>query len=165
MESEDIFVLQKIIAIDNYDWSADFISYELDLPISRIERSLDRLRESSFLDSNLRTNKHLTKLYFLNDLHYQFPARPGKLGRGILTGAKPGTFFCVGLPYTSIWIWPKENGPDLGYEITPLSPGCCFAVQQDEKLRKLLAITETLRVAGPSAREWAKHSFKQIGLF
>ncbi len=165
MESEDVFILQKIIAIGNGDWSPELLALELDQSSSRIAKAIDNLRHAKLLDSHHRFIPENTKNFLLKDLHRYFPARPGKLGRGILTGAKPGTYFCVGLSYASIWIWPLENGPDLGYEITPLSSGCCFAVTQDVRLKKILAITETLRVAGPEAQEWAEYSFKQNGLF
>lgn len=165
MEAEDVFILQKIIAAEGFNWTPEFLSHELDYTVPEIERFLVKLRKFELLSSSNKLHVQNVKKFLLQELPKLFPAKPGSLGRGTLTGAKPGHYFCVGLPYTSIWIWPHEDGQDVGYEISPLSPKCCFAVLQDEKLKKILAITETLRVAGSEARSWAEQSFKQIGLF
>jgi hypothetical protein len=165
MSGEDIFILLKILAIRNHDWTPVELSYELDTPLSQIEHTLVRLKKEDLLHSDNRPDYHRVKDFLLQDLPVLYPARPGKLSQGILTGAKPGSYFCIGLPYSSIWVWPHEGGPNIGYEIEPLSSKCCFAVYQDQRLKEILAITETLRVAGANAQVWAQESFKQIDLF
>lgn len=165
MEAEDVFILQKILAVEGFNWKVEDLSRELDVESAKIEECLFNLKEAKLISVNNQIQKKKVEKFLLTDLPRLHPASPGKLTRGTLTGAKPGTYFCVGLPYTSIWVWPHEDGSDIGYELKPLSPKCCFAVLQDERLKKILAITETLRVSGDKALDWAQKSFRQIGLF
>ena len=165
MQTEDVIALLKIAAIGSCDWTPAQLSLELGHSVAEIEASIKRLTDAQLLRSTFRPDPDSLRKFLLIDLHKRYPVTPGKLTRGILTGAKQAPYFTVGLPYTSIWVWPKENGPDWGFEIAPLSPHCCFAAVNDKKLRELLAITETLRVAGQEARIWAEYSLKQIGLF
>ncbi|MES2525556.1 MAG: hypothetical protein V4598_00655 [Bdellovibrionota bacterium] len=165
MQSEDVLVLLKIAAIESCEWTPAQLSYELGHTVAEIEASLKRLTDKKLLRSTFRPDPDLFKKFLLMELPKLFPVKPGKLTRGILTGAKQAPYFTTGLPYTSIWVWPSENGKDWGFEIAPLSPHTCFAAFNDRKLRQLLAIAETLRVAGQEARLWAEFSLRQIGLF
>lgn len=165
MQPEDVFILLKIAAARSCDWTPEHLSFETGHSIPEIEASIKRLTEARLLRSTFRPDPDVLKKFLLLDLPKKFPVTPGKLTKGILTGAKQAPYFTVGLPYTSIWVWPHEDGKDWGFEIKPLSPHCCFAVKNDKNLRDLLAIAETLRVAGQEARIWAEFSLKQSGLF
>ncbi|MBA2404526.1 MAG: hypothetical protein H0V66_07135 [Bdellovibrionales bacterium] len=100
--------------------------------------------------------------FLLFEIQNLFPTKPGEKTRGMLTGAKSGNYFAIGLPFASIWVWPDPYAREQGYAITPLSPQCCFAALHDPKLKQLLAITETMRVAGSEARLWAKAELDKI---
>ncbi len=165
MQSEDVLVLLKIAAIKSCEWTPEQLSLELGHTLQEVEASLQRLTKAQLLRSTNKPDPDVLRKFLLLDMPKLFPVKPGKLTRGILTGAKQAPYFTMGLPFTSIWVWKKENGPDWGFEIAPLSQHCCFAALNDRKLRELLAITETLRVAGQEARIWAEYSLKQIGLF
>ncbi len=165
MQPEDVFILLKIAATKSCEWTPEQLSMELGHSISEVEASIQRLIKFELLRSTYRPDPDAFKKFLLLDLHKKFPVKPGKLTKGTLTGAKQAPYFTVGLPYTSIWVWPHEDGKDWGFEIKPLSPHCCFAVKNDRNLRELLAIAETLRVAGQDARIWAEFSLKQTGLF
>lgn len=165
METQDIFILLKICAIHPGFWSAEDLPKELLMTPDQIQKSLKELRLQNFLDEELKPVIPSIKALLLEEIYRLYPVKPGKLARGFLTGAKPGNYFTGPLPYTSVWVWPEEDGKDWGYEITPLSPTCSFAVRQDRRLREILAITETIRVKGPEAKDWARESFKRIGLF
>lgn len=166
MRPEDVLVLLKIAVVENCEWNAELLSFELGHSVTEIEASLRRLKTSKLLRSSNQPDPEALKRFLLKDLPELFPAAPGKQGRGILTGAKPDNYHVTAdLPYTSIWIWSTVDGQDMGFEIPPLSPHCCFAALNDQRLRKVLAITETLRVSGHKAQVWAELAFRQIGLF
>lgn len=165
MHPEDVIVLLKIAAIGSCDWTPFQLSLELGHSLGEVEASLDRLYKSGLLRSTSLPDPDALRKFLLIELPDRFPATPGKVTRGMLTGARPSHYFALEMPFTSIWVWSKENGPDWGLEIPPLSPHCCFAAMNDRRLRKLLSITETVRVGGPEARAWAEISFRQCGLF
>lgn len=165
MRPEDIFVLLKIAVIGSCEWTPFQLSIELGHSQSEIEGSIERLLSANLLRSTRRPDPDAFKKFLLMDFPDKFRTQPGKLTRGMLTGAKPGMFFTGTLPYASIWVWSKKDGPDMGYEIEPLSPHCCFAALNDSRFKKVLGITETLRVAGKEARLWAEMSLRQNGLF
>lgn len=157
LKSEDILVLLKLIAVEPFHKDLTFLSQELGHDPHEIINSLSRLRTSNLIED--KTHKviiHNFKQFLFDQLHTQFPTSPGKLTQGMLTGAKPDFYFAVGLSYTSIWVWPHPDYPHKGYEIQPLSQQCCFAAANDPRLRKLLAVTETIRVSGLKARKWAE---------
>lgn len=165
MRPEDVFILLKIAVLGSCDWTPFQLSLELGHSPEEIESSVERLLAAKLIRSTRRPDPDAFKKFLIMDLPQKFSTRPGGLTRGLLTGAKPGMFFTGNLSYTSIWVWPDKDGPDWGYAIDPLSPHCCFAALQDRKFRTLLAITETLRVAGKEARVWAEMSLRQNGLF
>lgn len=157
LKSEDVLVLLKLLAIEPYPRDLMYLSQELGHDPSDIINSLGRLRSSNLIeDKTHKVSLENCKVFLLHKLHQQFPASPGKLCQGMLTGAKPDFYFAVGLSYTSIWVWPHPDYPHKGYEIVPLSQQCCFAAANDPRLRKLLAVTETLRVSGVKAKAWAE---------
>lgn len=156
LKSEDVLVLLKLVAIEPFHKDLTFLSQELGHDPHEIINSLSRLRTSNLIED--KTHKVLIpnfKKFLYKNLHEQFQTTPGKITQGMLTGAKPDFYFAVGLSYTSIWVWPHPDYNHKGYEIQPLSSQCCFAAANDPRLRKLLAVTETVRVAGPKATAWA----------
>lgn len=163
IQSEDVLILLKLAVMKSNKWDLEFLSEELGHEQSEIRNSLDRLAKIRLI--NHPTNEIMIpelREFILHSVQYLFPAQPGKLVRGMLTGGKPGLFFAIGLPFTSIWAWPKEDGLEHGFEIEPLSPHCCFAATNDAKLRLLLGVTETMRVAGSEARHWAREELNRI---
>lgn len=155
IKSEDILVLLKIAAHPKMKLDLEIMSSEIGHSISEVSESLRRLQSFGFFDLEGKIILSYVKKFLIFDLHDLFPASPGKLTQGMLTGAKPGTFLDPHLPYTSIWVWPNSGGTDHGFELTPLSPHCCFACLNDSRLKDLLAVTETLRVVGKEARLWS----------
>ncbi len=157
LKSEDVLVLLKLIAVEPFHKDLMYLSQELGHDPSEIINSLNRLRTSNLIeDKTHKVSITNFKSFLLEKLHLQFPATPGKITQGMLTGAKPDFYFAVGLSYTSIWVWPHPDYPHKGYEIQPLSQQCCFAAANDPRLRKLLGVTETLRVSGLKAKTWAE---------
>lgn len=164
MQSEDVLILLKIAVIDSSEWTPYELSIELGYSEEYILASISRLKEAGYLQKN---RPHIQKLkrFILEDLPELYPASPGKLTRGLYTGFSAQAGFSFGVPRTSTWVWPKEDGQDWGQEIIPLSGNCCFAVLQDRKLKEVLSIIETLRVKGHEAKIWAEVLLRQNGLF
>ena len=163
MLSADVLVLAKIAVWNSFHWRPEELANELEITPEFLAESIERLRHARLLvkDSNKVSYSDFQD-FVLFGLHYCFPARPGKISRGMLTGVKPGMFFTSGFPYTSITVWPHELGKHEGFEITPLAPFCYQAALNDSRLRELLAVTETMRVVGREARAWAAYELKKV---
>lgn len=164
MRPEDVLVLLKIAVIESSDWTPYALSLELGYSEEHILESIARLKEAGLLQMN-RPHTQKLKKFILEELPERYPVVPGKLTRGMYTGFSAQAGYSFGVPRTSTWVWPKEDGQDWGQEIEPLSPNCCFAVLQDRKLKDVLSIIETLRVKGQDARIWADVLLRQNGLF
>lgn len=162
IKPEDVLVLLKIAAHNNERWDAVTLSQELGHTPEEVAEAMRRLQSFGFFDLDGKIILSYVKKFLIFDLHDLFPAIPGKMTKGLLTGGKPGTFLDPHLPYTSIWVWPHDNGSDHGFEIIPLSPHCCFACLNDSRLKDLLAVTETLRVVGKDARLWSMNRLDSI---
>lgn len=163
LRSEDVLILLKLAACEPYYLNPETLAYELGHSTTEIVNSLERLQMNGMIDTvtcKIKLNEF--KRFILYGVQNLFPARPGNIVRGMLTGGKSNAFFAVGLPYSSIWVWPSPEGKNFGFEITPLSSHCCFAAANDSRLRKLLAITETMRVIGTPARNWASEELKLL---
>jgi hypothetical protein len=156
IKSEDVLVLLKLAVWKDFNWDLELLAEELGHSPFEIRSSLIGLHRLGLVDkSSDKIRMEEFKKFLIFDLNSLFPVQPGDITKGMSTGAKPGRFFSMGLPYTSIWVWPNPNGMDQGYEIKPLSPHCCFAALTDPRLRHLLAVTETMRIVGAKARLWA----------
>ena len=163
LSSEDVLVLLKLAAFETYLWRLNIVSKELGFSTFEVLNSIKRLRENGLLVAhNDYIDLEKFKTFLLYDIQNLFPTTPGPIVQGTLTGANPGAYFAIGLPYDSIWVWPNPDGQDSGFEIKPLSPQCCYAALNDKNLKHLLAITETMRVAGDQAREWAAAELDKV---
>jgi hypothetical protein len=161
--SADVLVLAKIAVWNSYHWRPEELANELEITPEFLMESLDRLKLARLIHKDTHKVSYPDfQDFILFGLHYCFPASPGKITRGMLTGVKPGMFFTSGLHYTSITVWPHELGKHEGYEVVPLAPFCYQAALNDSRLRELLAVTETMRVVGREARAWAAYELKRI---
>lgn len=161
--SEDILVVLKMSSWNQKIWDLEFLSEELGMTVEHVKDSLERLNHSGLIQTSSRIIQYQElKEFMLHGLPYFYPTRHGELTVGMLTGAKDDKFFTTGLPYTSTSVWPNPNGKEKGFAIEPLSDKCCFAALNDSRLRQLLAISETLRIVGKNARDWAR---KELDLF
>lgn len=93
---------------------------------------------------------------------YVFPAKPGRLVRGIRTAfAAPvleGRLFSAGewLP-----VWPDARGNNKGLEVTPLFKTVGHAARRDPELYALLALVDAIRIGNPREANLAKDLLRQ----
>lgn len=162
LSSVDVLVLLKLAVLNSCHFNKELLVHELGHSFEEITDSLNRLETFGLIDQNLKVRFQEFRYFILYCISYLFPARPGALITGRMSGAKTDHFFIRGTPETSILVWPDPFGQERGWEISPLSPQCGFAALNDSKLKRLLAVVETLRVAGSEARSWADAEITDI---
>ena len=78
-------------------------------------------------------------------IHYVFPQHPGTMVTGVPT-AHSHTFFKAHFQAEIDYVWPDTNGWARGLSILPLYKGVTKAILKDDKLYRLLAAIDIIRV-------------------
>ncbi len=87
-------------------------------------------------------------------LRYVFPAEPGALERGLLTGFEaPGLDGLLASLAKYHYVWPDGQSADTGQGIVPLYKTAAFAARHDPWLYQLMALVDAVRLG--DAREVA----------
>ncbi|MCU0373112.1 MAG: hypothetical protein MUE56_07705 [Ignavibacteria bacterium] len=153
MRPHDIVILLKITVLEKNKWNTLDLSRDLKISQSEISESLNRSMIAGLLSPGKKEVMRLSLLEFLiHGLKYVFPARPGKIVRGIATAhsAKPVSDFIV--QSDDVFVWESDEGNIRGQEIEPLYSNCVFAAMNDNLLYELLALVDVIRTG--NAREF-----------
>jgi len=146
MRPQDIVILLKIITISKPDWQYRDLASELSISISEISESLHRSHIAGLIDESRRRIHRKSLMEFIEyGLHYVFPQVPGTLVTGVPT-AHSHIFFKKYFESELHYVWPDTNGSIRGLAISPLHRGVILAIQKDEKLYKLLACIDVIRI-------------------
>ena len=114
------------------------------------------MKISGLLDSEKKKPHNSSLLEFLiHGLKYVFPAEVGSIHRGIPTAHSYGESSKKMVSDQS-YIWPSEEGTVRGISVSPLYETVPFAVAKDEKLYRLLALIDSLRIGRVREQNFAK---------
>ncbi|MBD3223665.1 MAG: hypothetical protein GF313_02980 [Caldithrix sp.] len=151
MKPQDVFVLLKIIALNNDHWQQIPLAQSLKMSQSEVSQSVARSRYAGLLDDNGKRVMRQALMDFLQyGLAVVFPAKPGAVVRGIPT-AHSAAPLNKEISSSEDYVWPFAKGNVRGHGITPLYNTVPQAAIEDEPLHSLLALTDALRVG--KARE------------
>lgn len=146
MRPQDIAVLLKIISKGNTPWRHQDLSNELFISQSEISESLHRNQIAGLIDGDKKKVYRQSLLNFIEyGLRYVYPAKPGAMVNGIYT-AHSHPFMQQQFRSEINYAWPKERGSVRGLSIEPLYKEVVKAVMLDEKLYKMLALIDVVRV-------------------
>jgi hypothetical protein len=146
MRPQDIVILLKMLTTEHPNWQYRELAADLRISISEISDSLHRSHIGGLVDESRRRVHRKSLMEFIeHGIHYVFPQLPGTMVTGIPT-AHSHPFFKAQFAAELEYIWPAENGWMRGLSIQPLSKGVPQASQKDERLYKMLAAIDILRV-------------------
>ena len=146
MRPQDIVVLLKIISKENTPWRHQDLSNELFISQSEISESLNRNQVAGLINGEKKRVHRQSLLDFIEfGLRYVYPASPGSMINGIYT-AHSHPFMQQQFKSDLNYVWPAERGLVRGLSIEPLYKDVVKAVIPDEKLYKMLALIDILRV-------------------
>jgi Winged helix-turn-helix DNA-binding len=159
-KSLDVVVLLKLL-LKNKKLSYAELSKELFISASEIHAAVRRGIEAGLIDqlSRLPMRKPLED-YLIHGVRYAFPAKPGRLARGIPT-AHAAPPLCKQVSTDDLPpVWPDPEGTVKGYAIEPLYSSVPAAVKSDSVLYELLALVDALRIGRARERKLAEEELK-----
>ncbi len=146
MRPQDIAILLKIIAIGRQSWQLKDLAATLYISASEVSESLNRSYLAGLVDYDKKKVNRQSLMEFLqHGLRYVFPLQPGGLANGIPT-AHTHPYMKEFFKSDLIYVWPDLHGKSRGLVVEPLYAKQVEAVKQDEKLYKLLALIDVIRV-------------------
>ena len=146
MRPQDVPILLKIIAKENQSWQNKDLATELYISSSEITESLNRSLIAGLLNTEKRKVHKISLLEFIRyGLRFVFPAIPAIIVNGIPT-AHSHPFMQQYFKSETTFVWPYLTGEIRGQSIEPLYKGIPRAALHDEKLYKLLALVDVMRV-------------------
>lgn len=161
MSPQDVVVLLKIITYGDSRWSQKPLADALCMSQSEISKSLARSKFARLLDPTGKIVRRLALIEFLQyGLAYVYPQQPGPVVRGVPTSHSASPLNKT-IQSSESYVWPSGKGKVRGHSIAPLYPSVVDAVQKDEKLYELLALTDALRVGRAREKELAIEELKK----
>lgn len=161
MSPQDLVVLLKIITYGEEPWSQIPLADALCISQSEVSKSLARSKFARLIDPSGKLVRRLALMEFLQyGFAYVFPQQPGPVVRGIPTSHSAPPLNKT-IHSTENYVWPSGKGKIKGHSIAPLYPSLVDAVQKDEKLYELLALTDALRVGRAREKELAIAELKK----
>lgn len=176
MKSQDIYILLKIVCLqqagrDHGDqakfYSARGLSAALGVSKSEVNASIRRSIDIGLLykgwKSGLPEVARAALLDFVvHGLKYVFPAKLGKLVRGVPTAYSAPVFGGKLLSMGEYgYVWPYAEGSVRGESIEPLFRAVPAAVLKDENLYAYLALVDSIRVGNPREANMAAEMLEE----
>jgi predicted transcriptional regulator len=161
MRPQDIVILLKIITSTKKDWQYRDLSADLHISISEISASLHRSHIAGLIDESKRRVHRQSLMEFIeHGLHYVFPQVPGTLVTGLAT-AHAHECFKHQIESDVVYVWPDDNGNVRGLSITPLHQAVSSAARKDDRLYKLLACIDVIRIGRVREKKIALTALKK----
>lgn len=153
--------------LSTFVYSARGLEAETGISKSQISLSLKRCIEVGLAikDRKLgvpRANAKALYEFIVYGLRYVFPAKPGRITRGIATA------FAAPVLHEKLMsagefqpVWPDARGNTKGMEVEPLFKSATYAVKKDPEMYALLALVDAIRIGLPRERNLAAEMLKQ----
>jgi hypothetical protein len=147
LKPQDIYILLKLIAIEDTDWSYSLIATELYMSPSEVHSGIKRATTAKLFDAHRkRPIKKSLEEFILHGVKYAYPPEIGGLTRGIPTSyAGPPLNRLISQSTEEPPVWPYPDGHTLGFGFSPLFKSVPKAVTSDSKLYELLALVDAIR--------------------
>jgi hypothetical protein len=146
---QDIVLLLKLAAHQGRKLRQIDLAHELCISPAEVHNALKRASAAGLLDPDKQQpNRSALKELLVHGVRYLFPAKPGELTRGMPTAAS-GPLLIKEIHSSVPYVWASELGKVDGQAIVPLYPELPRAAKKDDKLYKLVAIVDALRMGRP----------------
>jgi len=155
LKPQDIFVMLKLVAVGNAEWSYNSLAVSLHMSPSEVHAAVKRalaahlaVRRANRVHPNIRNLRE----FLLHGIQYVFIPERGELTRGVPTGfyAQPFSSLLVNSGEPPM-VWPDPDGKMRGQAFSPLYSAVPRAAGEDERLYEMLALVDALR--GGNVRE------------
>ncbi len=173
MKSQDILILLKLISLHQNDkvqaedFSVRALAASTGISKTEINASLKRSMTVGLAKrdrkSQLPTANSKALLDFIvSGLRYVFPANPGAIARGMVTGFEaPGLQGLLSAIGENNYVWPDAESSEKGQVIVPLYKTAPLAAKQDPKLYQSMALVDAIRLGDARELSIAKTELKK----
>ncbi len=147
LKAQDLLLLLKLSIRGNEEKRMVDLAIELGLSQSEISMAMQRLKSSLLVDFEGKVLKANILEFLIYGMKYVFPAKLGKVSRGIPTAhsALPISKK-INSSKEEAYVWAYSEGKIRGQSVSPLYKSAPFAAMQDKKLHELLALCDSIRI-------------------
>jgi hypothetical protein len=146
LKPQDIIIIMKIISNKRSLWRVTDLAHELELSAGEISNALERLKTSKLISSDKKTPMiRNIKEFLFYGVKYAYPARIGKVDRGILTAHSFGELRQK-IVSDEKYVWPCADGDIKGTSVSPLFKNAPQASLKDKELHEYLALIDSIRI-------------------
>lgn len=173
MKSQDILILLKLISLHHRDkvqaedFSVRALAAATGISKTEINASLKRSIDISLAKRDRKSqlpmaNSKALLDFIVSGLRYVFPANPGAVARGMMTGFEaPGLQGLLSSIGENHYVWPDAESSEKGQVIVPLYKTAPFAARQDPQLYQSMALVDAIRLGNPREVTIAKTELKK----
>ena len=165
----DLYVLSGLLALpgpagwasaSEQAWTQALLAAALYLPQAAVSRAMQRLEEVALVDRKQRTvRRSAAEGLLLHGVPYLLPVRLGPPTRGVWTvHAEPLRDALVG---DGAYVWPDEEGDDVGVAFAPLHAAVPRAARAHPSLHVFLALVDAVRVGRVRERALAAQALRE----
>jgi hypothetical protein len=162
LKPQDIYILLKLIALGEGQWSYASLASDLIMSTSEIHAGIRRAVAARLMDSQKgHPLKKSLEEFLIHGVKYAFSPDHGGLTRGVPTGyAAPPLKNIISQTNEPPPVWSDPDGDTRGYEFSPLYKSVPKAARKDKMLYELLAIVDAIRDGRARERESAIRELK-----
>ncbi|MFO8010275.1 MAG: hypothetical protein R6U89_05610 [Dehalococcoidia bacterium] len=162
LKPQDIYILLKLIAMKDRDWSYSTLASELYMSPSEVHGGIKRAKKAKlYFPNKKKPVKKSLEEFLIHGVKYAYPAERGALTRGIPTSyAAPPLNKIISQADEEPPVWPDPDGHTLGFEFPPLFKSVPKAIAIDPDLYELLALVDAIRGGRAREREIAERELK-----
>lgn len=153
LKPQDIVVLLKLVVLKDQPWTLVSLAKSLRMSPSEVHGALARAQAASlYVPSKRKPSRAALQEFLAHGVRYAFAAERLGMTRGMLTAhSVPSLGSALVAPEVPL-VWPDAHGTSRGEGIKPLYRTVPQAALCDERLYKLLALVDALRVGGARER-------------
>ncbi len=153
LKPQDIVVLLKLVVLRDAPWTIVSLAKSIHMSASEVHGALSRAANAGlYLPSKRKPNRAALLEFLAHGIRYVFAAERLGISRGVPTAhSAPGLGSALVAPEIP-FVWPDPQGTARGEGIKPLFRTVPQAALEDERLYKLLALTDAARMGGARER-------------
>jgi len=159
LRPQDVVVLFSLLSMRQADWVVAEVANLACLSLSETHAAIGRLEVSGLLSFKTRRPVlDASKEFLLHGVKYVFPAEAGgRSTRGVPTAhSAPPLYDRIVGDDDNTYVWPCSYGKVKGTPVIPLYKTVPDAVQKDNDLYELLALTDAISVGRVRERTLAE---------
>lgn len=173
MKSQDILILLKLISLHQSpsvqaeDFSVRALAASTGVSKTEVSASLNRSIDAGLAKADRHSqlptaNSKALLDFIISGIRYVFPAKPGAIERGLITGFEaPGLEGLLSTVADYHYIWPDATAKEKGQAIAPLYKTAAFAARQDPHLYQSMALVDAIRLGAPREIAIAKQALTE----